>query len=364
MSKTKISYLSTSENDFIQELKQEVANYFKTNNISKFGGASIIVKTIFMFTLYFLPYILMLVGVVESWAAVYACWIIMGFGNAGIGMGVMHDANHRTFSKNQKVNQLMSKSIFLLGGFPANWQRQHNTNHHGFTNIEGHDEDIDPASILRFSPHKPLKKIHKFQYLYAWFFYGLMTILWVTTKDFMQLSAYKKQGLPLSHKKSYNRLFADLIFAKTLYYIMLLVVPIIILPIAWYWILFFFFSMHFVSGLILAVVFQTAHVVPTSEFPLPNVENTIENSFAVHQLMNTSDFAPKNKLLSWFIGGLNYQIEHHLFPGVSHIHYPKIAHMVKSKAQQFQLPYYVEPRFIKAVWEHARMLKRLGMASA
>lgn len=362
METSKISYSASQNTEFIKELKAEVANYFKAQGLSKFGSTPIVLKTVFMFALYFVPYALMLSGVIESWMGVYAMWLIMGFGKAGIGMGVMHDANHRTYSKNQKVNKWMGKSIYLLGGFPANWQRQHNTNHHGFTNIDGRDEDIEPASILRFSPHKPLKKIHRYQHYYAWFLYGLMTILWITTKDFKQLLRYKKEGLPLSHKQSYSQLFAAMIFGKVLYYILFLVIPMIVLPFAFYWVILFFLSMHFISGFVLGTVFQTAHVVPTSEFPVPDSQGTIENSFAVHQLLNTSDFAPKNRVLSWFIGGLNYQIEHHLFPGISHVHYHKIAAMVKEMAHKYQLPYHVQPGFIKAVWEHRRMLKQLGRA--
>jgi linoleoyl-CoA desaturase len=362
MEQQKISYLPNYKTEFIKELKDEVAQYFKTHNLSKFGNGKIVFKTVFMFSLYFVPYLLMVGGIIESWMGVYACWILMGLGKAGVGMGVMHDANHRTYSKNQKVNKWMGKSLYLLGGFPPNWQRQHNTNHHGFTNIDGKDEDIEPAAILRFSPHKPLKKIHRYQHFYAWFLYGLMTILWITTKDFKQLIRYKKEGLPLSHKQSYTKLFTYMILGKILYYVVFLVIPLLTLPVAWYWVVMFFLTMHFISGFILGTVFQTAHVVPTSEFPVPNESGTIENSFAIHQLYNTSDFAPRNRALSWFIGGLNYQVEHHLFPGISHVHYHKIAAIVKEKAEKYELPYYVQPGFLKAVWEHARMLKQLGRA--
>jgi len=363
MSKSKITYSAEVKPEFIKELKAEVANYFKTNNLSKFGNTNLVIKSVFMFTLYLLPLILMLSGVFTSWVAVFTCWILMGFGKAGVGMGIMHDANHRTYSKSAKINKFMGMSLYLVGGFPPTWQRQHNTNHHGFTNIDGKDEDISPVTkLLRFSPHGTLRKIHKYQHLYAWFFYGLMTILWITTKDFRQLREYHKQGLPLSHKKSFAQLFTTLIIAKILYYLVFLVLPLILLPIAWYWIIFFFLSMHFISGLTLGVVFQTAHVVPTSEFPLPDKSGTIENSFAIHQLLNTSDFAPRNKVLSWFIGGLNYQIEHHLFPGVSHVHYPNIAKIVKKITLKYNLPYNVQPGFLRAVWEHGRMLKQLGQA--
>jgi len=363
MQNTKVTYNNQNKSEFISELKKNVANYFESNKISKFGNVNMVLKTIFMLSLYFVPYVLMITGVFESWLTVFTLWILMGLGKAGIGMGIMHDANHRTYSRNPKVNKWLARTLYLVGGFPATWQRQHNTLHHGFTNIDGKDEDISPiVSILRFSPHKPLKKIHRYQHFYIWFFYSLMTLLWATSKDFTQLFRYKKQNLPLSGKSSYSSLFTSLIISKIIYWSFFMVLPLVLLPFAWYSIVFFFLSMHFTSGIVLAIIFQTAHVVPTSEYPLPNEQGTIENSFAIHQLYNTSNFAPKNKVLSWYVGGLNHQIEHHLFPGVCHVHYSKISKMVKEMAEKYQLPYYEQPGFFVALWGHVKMLKQLGRA--
>ena len=313
-----------------------------------------------MLSVYIVPYILMISGIIESFTGVLICWIATGMGKAGVGMSIMHDANHFSYSKNKTVNRWMSKSMYLLGGFPKNWQYQHNTMHHGFPNIEGYDEDIDPGPFLRFSPHKPLHKIHRFQHIYAWFMYGLMTFSWVVSKDFEQLNGYRKSGVPLSSKTTYTQLFVYLIISKIIYYCIFIVIPILVLPFAWYWISLFFFIMHFVTGLILTIIFQTAHVVPTVDYPLPDSEGNMENSWAVHQLHTTSDFAPNNKILSWLIGGLNFQVEHHLFPNISHVHYPAISKLVREMAQKYGFPYHVQPGFIKAVGEHGRMLKKLG----
>jgi linoleoyl-CoA desaturase len=360
MEQTKIKYTTENNLEFIKELKAKVKLYFESNNISKFGNPGLVVKSIFMFLLYLTPYVLMITGVIDSFLGVLACWVIIGIGKAGVGMVVMHDANHKTYARNMNTNKWLAKSLYLLGGFPPNWKRQHNTLHHGFPNIEGHDEDISPGSFLRFSPHKPLLKMHKFQHLYAWFFYGLMTFSWATIKDFKQLFRYKRENVQMRSKQTYPQLLILLILSKILYHTVFLVIPIIVLPFAWYWIIVFFMAMHFTSGFLLGIIFQTAHVVPTSEFPLPDDTGTIENSWAVHQLFNTSDFAPKNKVLTWLIGGLNFQVEHHLFPGVCHVHYHKIAHLVKETAQKYGLPYHVQPTFVGAVWEHAKMLKKLG----
>jgi len=360
MSKTSVKFTAQNKKEFIIELREKVTNYFESNQISQHGNISLLVKTAFMILLYFSPYFLMLAGVISSFGGVLLCWVIMGVGKAGIGMAVMHDANHKSYSSRQWVNNLMSNTLYLLGGSPHTWQYQHNTLHHGFTNIDGHDEDIDPGSLLRFSPHKPLLKIHKYQHIYAWLLYGLMTLTWVTTKDFRQLIQYKKEGASLSNNLSTIQLWILLIVSKVLYYVVFMVIPMILLPFAWYWVVVFFLAMHYTSGFILTVIFQTAHVVPTSEYPLPDENNTVENNWAVHQLLTTSDFSPKSRIFSWFIGGLNYQVEHHLFPNISHVHYRKISKLVKEMANKYNLPYYVQPGFLKALWEHGKMLKKLG----
>ncbi|MFC2105024.1 fatty acid desaturase family protein, partial [Bacteroidota bacterium] len=321
MGQTRIKFSAKNKQEFIIELREKVSSYFEKNNISEHGNLDLVLKTVFMILLYFSPYFLMLSGTISSFAAVLLCWIIMGIGKAGIGMAVMHDANHKSYSRNQAVNKWMSNTLYLLGGSPLTWQYQHNTLHHGFTNIEGHDEDINPGALLRFSPHKPLLKIHKYQHIYAWLLYGLMTLLWVTTKDFKQLIQYKKAGVPVSNNKSNLQLWLMLIISKLMYYGVFMLIPMLILPFTWYWIIVFFLAMHYTSRFILTIIFQTAHVVPTSKYPLPDENGALENNWAVHQLFTTSDFAPSSRVFSWFIGGLNYQVEHHLFPNISHVHY-------------------------------------------
>ena len=358
----KIIKYSKNKLDFTTELRSSVNEYFSKNNITPYGNWKIYLKSIFMATIYLGPLVLMVSGLVTSVLAVMACWFLMGLGMAGLGMATMHDANHGSFSKNRRLNKLFGNSMYLLGGFPPNWRYQHNTMHHGFTNIEGHDEDIAPPGILRFSPHRPLKKIHRFQYIYAWFFYGLMTISWIVTKDFRQLLKYRKNGVRISGKRKYSQLLTELIIAKTVYYLVFLVVPLLTISVAWYWIVAGFLLMHFTGGLSLGSIFQTAHVVPSSEYPVPDENGELGNNWAVHQLYTTCDYSPKSRIFSWMVGGLNYQIEHHLFPNISHIHYKNISKIVQSKAKEYGLPYHVNKNFAEAVLQHIKMLKMLGQS--
>lgn len=357
----KIKYSTDKNTDFIKELRKDVSDYFKKHDIAKQGNTHLTIKTIIMFLIYLLPYILMMAGVVTNIWAIFAMWALMGIGMAGMGMAVMHDANHGAFSKNKKINNILGSTLYILGGFPPNWKQQHNRKHHTYTNITGVDEDIaPPAGILRFSPHQKQKKIHRYQYIYAWFFYGLMTLSWAVMKDFKQLRGYQKRDeMPLK-KQSYSRLYAKMLAGKLLYFGIFLVLPIIVLPIAWYWTVLFFIIAQFICGFILGVVFQTAHVMPTSRFPLPDETGKMPHDWATHQLMTTADYAPKNKFLSWYVGGLNFQIEHHLFPQISHVHYSKIAPVVQRIAQKYNIPYHVNRSFWTALVQHGKMLKKLG----
>ncbi len=360
MEASKIHFSNKNQTEFVTELRKKVAKYFEENGISRYGDFRMVLKTIFMFSLYLVPYFLMITGLVTHPLSLFLLWLTMGLGMAGIGLAVMHDANHGSYSKIQGVNTFLSYSLNFLGGFAPNWQYQHNTMHHGFTNIEGLDEDIDPGKFLRFSPGKPLYRIHRFQHLYAWLFYGLMTITWTLDKDFRQVFRYKREGVELSRKKSFRRLITEMIVSKILYYGYILVIPMILLPIPWWMVFCFYVSMHLVSGFLLTIIFQTAHVMPSSEYPLPDQTGTMDNNWAIHQLLTTTDYSQDSRLFSWYIGGLNFQIEHHLFPNICHIHYRKISGIVKFTAEKYGIPYHVRKSFFRALYDHFKMLKLLG----
>jgi linoleoyl-CoA desaturase len=285
----------------------------------------------------------------------------MGFGMAGIGLAIMHDANHGSYSKNAKVNKIMGYLINFVGGSATNWKIQHNVLHHSYTNIEGHDEDITSIPILRFSPSQKLRKIHRYQYIYAWFFYSLMTFFWFIYKDIPQLLRFKRDGrLDSKQKKRFGWLLVELIASKVLYALYIIVIPIVVLDIPWWATVLAFFTMEFICGLLLTTIFQLAHIMPNTKFPLPDTQGNVKESWAIHQLMTTTNFAPRSRILSWYVGGLNYQIEHHLFPNICHIHYKKISPIIKKTAQEFGIPYHSEPNFFKAIASHIKMLKMLG----
>jgi linoleoyl-CoA desaturase len=189
-----------------------------------------------------------------------------------------------------------------------------------------------------------------------------MTLTWTIDKDIKQLVRYFREGIKIGKGKSKPQLITELVISKILYYGYALVIPLIFLPISWWAVVLLYLLMHFIAGFSLAVIFQTAHVMPENEYPMPDDKGIIENNWAIHQMMTTSNYATGNKLLSWLVGSLNFQVEHHLFPTICHVHYPKLSAIVKSTAEEYQLPYHVQPSFMAAIKEHYKMLKSLGGA--
>ncbi|WP_299522531.1 acyl-CoA desaturase [uncultured Lutibacter sp.] len=344
---------------FFKTLNKKVNTYFKENKIKRTGNWSLYSKAIIMFAVFLVPLLLILTVNMPQWALLLLT-VVIGIGMAGVGMNVMHDSNHDSFSSKKWVNKLMGSSIYILAGNVYNWKVQHNVLHHTFTNIEGYDEDIDAGRIIRFSKHAKWLKIHKFQKYYSFLLYGLLTINWAITTDFKQMHRYLKRKLSYGKFPNPTKEWTVLIITKIVYYFLWIVLPLLVLDIAWWKILIGFFVMHYTAGMILSIVFQLAHIVPKAETPLPDKEGNLEHTWAVHQLFTTANFAPNNKFVSWYTGGLNHQVEHHIFPHISHVHYGNIAKIVKETASEFNLPYNEYKTFKKALIEHFNQLKTLG----
>jgi linoleoyl-CoA desaturase len=352
---------NNSNRQFYTELKKRVDNYFKDNKVNKNGNLNLYIKTIFMFAAYFVPYLLIVFNVFESKLVWLLLSVLMGFSMAGIGLCIMHDANHGSYFKNAKLNRILGYiSINLVGGHSLNWRIQHNVIHHTYTNLHEHDEDIAPPGFMRFEPHAERKGIHKLQFLYAWFFYGMMTLMWSTTKDFNQLVRYSQRGLLKGSNTTFRTELWVIICSKILYYGYMFLPFLLVKDMTFLNWLTGFLVMHYIAGLVLAMIFQPAHVVEETEFPLPTDEGNIENHWAEHQLRTTMNFATADPVFSWLVGGLNFQVEHHLFPTISHVHYPKIAHIVRDTAKEFNLPYKVRKTFVGALWSHEMILWKLG----
>lgn len=363
MNQAQIKFSRVDSAKFFRTLNKRVNSYFKENEIKRTGNWKLHLKTVIMFSLYLTPYFLLLTLDLPTWAQLLMT-IIMGIGMAGIGMNVMHDANHGSYSSKKWINKIMGSSIYILAGNVYNWQVQHNVLHHTYTNIHGHDEDLEAGRILRFSKHAKWHKLHKFQHYYSVFLYGLLTFNWALTTDFKQTKDYLKRKLSFGKFPKPSVQWSILVITKIIYFSIWLVVPILFFNITWWKILIGFFIMHYVAGLILSIIFQLAHVVKEADMPLPEESGTMKNTWAIHQLFTTVNFGTKNKIMNWFTGGLNHQVEHHIFPNISHVHYTKISKIVRETALEFNLPYNEYKTTRKALIAHFKHLKEMGMNPA
>jgi linoleoyl-CoA desaturase len=355
---TVVKFAQNEDLDFKKTLHSRVNAYFARTGLSKNHNPAMLVKTVVMLGLYILPFVLILALSIPFWL-VLILFLIMGVGIAGIGMSVMHDGNHFGYSKNHRVNRIVGLTMNLLGADAYNWKIKHNKLHHVFTNIYGKDEDINSRVILRFAFGAPLKKYHRFQYLYVWFFYALMSLS-MMFGDISKRISNRKRGLTNISLGAFRRSMFWLIVSKVLYFGVIIGLPILLTDLLWWQVLTGFLLMHLVAGTIMSVIFQLAHVVEGPTQAIPDEDGRIKDSLIVHQLKSTADFSKGNKILSWYVGGLNYQVEHHLYPKICHVHYPAISKIVEATTREFSIPYYVYDSFWDALRAHITTLKRLG----
>jgi linoleoyl-CoA desaturase len=348
---------SNSNNDFYQSLKASVEEYFTKNNIKKTGDWRLYIKAITLVTVAVAMYSLLMFAHLTNWQALLSVFIL-GISLASIGFAVMHDANHGSYSTNTKLNDFLGLSLNALGASSYFWKQKHNIIHHTYTNVDGIDDDIAKSPIIRHCESQKWVPAHKVQYLYLLPIYALSTIFWIFIMDptkYFSRKIFTTDAWKMTTKN-------HIIFwaTKVSYVTFYMVLPMMVwgfLP----W-LAGFFLLNAVMGLILSLVFQLAHVVENTEFehiPLDATKH-IETAWAEHQMKTTANFAMGNKVVSWFVGGLNYQIEHHLFPRVSHVHYPEISKIVMQKAKEFNLPYNKYDTMSEAIASHFRVMKQLG----
>ncbi len=359
---SRVIHFNREDLSFTKELNRRVNDYFKSKGISRYANTTMKVKTAVMLGLYLVPYFLIISNILPT-IYLYPLFFVMGFGIAGIGFSIMHDACHGAYSRNKLVNKILGYSLNLVGGNATNWKIQHNVLHHTYTNVIDHDDDISPRGLFRFTPHTELKKVHRYQRYYAWFFYSLMSLLWVVFKDFRQLRGYGKEGLLKKVGVSPLRAWTWLIFTKLFYIGYFVVLPVMITDYSAGTMISGILISHLIAGFLLAIVFQPAHVVEGVDFPLQDDSGKIEEEWTVHQMKTTADFSRKNNLFSYYVGGLNYQVEHHLFPTICHVHYYDISSIVKETAEEFGVPYYYHGNFANALKSHYKLLKTLGQAA-
>ncbi len=345
------------DNAFQAELRRRVDGYFDRTGKSRRDCWQMYLKSAVLLASFAALYIL-LVFVVRTWWQAIPTAIMLGLATAGIGLGIQHDGGHRAYSDRPWINRLAAMTLDLIGGSSYLYRGRHTTFHHTYTNVAGLDTDIDVGLLGRMAPASKKLPFHRWQHYYLWPIYGFMVVQWHLISDFRDVIVGKIQAHRFPRPKGGE--LATFIAGKLVFFTLMIGIPVLVHPI--WTVLLFYGVVAIVMGIILAVVFQIAHCVEEADFPLPREGTTeMEKAWAVHQVETTVDFARGSKLATWFLGGLNYQVEHHLFPRICHIHYPELSKVVESTCRDYGIRYAEHRTFWTGVASHYRWLRRMAL---
>ncbi len=345
--------------EFSRELQSRVNDYFAQKKIDKVGNATLYTKAIVSYALYIGSYIA-LVFYANTWLSAVLLAFLFANSMIMVAFNVMHDGAHGSFSNKKWLNWCAGASMDLLGSSQSLWKQKHNALHHTYTNIDGKDDDIDLGSLMRFSPAQKWQPWHRFQHLYAPFLYALLTLFMAFYSDFQKIITNRISDVPLQKRKWWELPY--FIGTKVFYFAYTLIIPMMFHSPSM--VILFFIGIHLFFGFVLALVFQLAHTVDITSFPIENENNILPMDWTAHQLSTTANFAMENRFVRFYTGGLNQQVEHHLFHKISHIHYYPLSKIVQETCQKYGMPYHANYSFYSAVKSHFKFLKIMGQNKA
>jgi len=339
---------------FSKALKQKINHYFINSSKQKTGNRRIYLKASILLTTFILLYILLVFAPLHWSIAILLC-VIFGANLAAIGFNIMHDAGHNSFSDNKRLNTVLSYSLNLLGGNIYFWKLKHNIAHHTYTNIDGEDHDIE-VKFMRIHHDQKLKKHHRYQRFYFPLLYGISYLAWIFYQDYEK---YFRGRMGNDKEQFHFPVRERVIFwvSKLIHFTLFVVVPVVF--VGWLPTLIGLLIAGVVCGMSLATVFQLAHVVSGTEFKTIEASR-VDEEWMIHQIQSTANFATKSKVLTWLLGGLNFQVEHHLFPKISHVHYPALNRIVKQTCKEYKLQYNEFKTFWAAFRSHIGVIHAMS----
>jgi linoleoyl-CoA desaturase len=343
-------------NAFQTELRRRVDHYFQQTGQPQRDCAAMYCKTA-VILLWFAATYGLLVFVAQTWWQVVPLSMFLGLAMAAIGFNIQHDASHQAYSDRPWLNQLMALTMDMVGGSSYVWYWKHHVFHHTYANIAGYDADVSLGGLGRLTPHQPWLKVYQWQHLYLWMLYGAMAINWHLYEDFNAVIRGRIGENAFPRPKGWD--LVKLLGGKAVFFTLAFGIPLMHHSIVT--VLLVYGLTTLVLGVVLSLVFQLAHCVDNAEFPLPLPgSNCMASAWAIHQVETTVNFSRHNPVLTWFLGGLNFQVEHHLLPRICHIHYPALAPLVQATCQEFGVTYREHSSFLAGVGSHVRWLQQLG----
>lgn len=347
----------SSNSDFQVELRRRVDEFFRSTGRRQRDCPQMYVKTAILFACFTVSYVL-LVFVAHTWWQALSLAIVLGLATASIGFNVQHDGGHQAYSNYACVNKMMAMTLDVIGGSSYHWQWKHGIIHHTYVNITGHDDDIDLSGLGRLSPHQRRLMFHRWQHWYLWPVYGLMVIKWHFVGDFRDLVTGRIGAHRFPRPKGWDLVI--FVAGKVIFLAVAFGIPLLFHAL---WVVLLYYGVvALVLGMLLSVVFQLAHCVEQAEFPLPCKDTgRIDNAWAIHQVETSVDFARRSLVAAWLLGGLNFQIEHHLFPRICHANYPAISKLVEETCREYGVKYSEHESVWAGVVSHFRWLRQMGM---
>lgn len=300
-----------------------------------------------------------------SWIALYALrpgswkfvalYLLGGLAQTFLLLNIAHDSNHNAISSRPAVNKALNYVFDLCGISSYMWRILHHRGHHSCINLHGEDDALSGRGIFRFTPYESRAPWHRFQHIYALFFYAMFSLEYVLVRDF-ECFFFPKHDY-LSRTKHSVREYVILFTGKGIYLAYMLVLPVMVLRESPLLVAGAFLLVHLVVGLSVALVFQTTHTIDSTYFPADRGE--FDNG-VYHIFATTADYATESPLVGWLTGGLNHHIVHHLCPFVCHTHYASLTRIVRETAEEFGVPYRQHPTMTQAIRHHLILLKQLG----
>ncbi len=338
-------------------VSRRVEEYFQEYNLKPTGNWRLYVKTAVILAWLAGSYVA-LVFLADSLLTAVLAAFALAQGFILVGLNIMHDGNHGSYSSSKLINRITGFALDLAGGNSRVWRYKHNILHHTYTNIHGADEDLHTSGLMRLSPNQDKRRWHRYQHLYAFLLYGLLTLSWVTINDFRRLVTSRIFNYRMPQTSATN--WGVLISSKVVYYSYMIAIPLLFHPALY--VVIAFVGIHLIQGLTLSLVFQLAHALEENSFPNPDADSReVEKEWAVHEVETTANFATANRLATWYLGGLNFQIEHHLFPKVCHVHYPAISKIVRQTCEESSVSYVNYGTITAAVISHYRFLRTMAV---
>ena len=338
------SKFENNNNPFFEELNYNISNFLKTNNynFNSFHPLIAIETALSVCGYLFSIYKINQTG--DYWYAALNAFFTIRFGF------LMHSGNHASSSPYPIVNRIISYCMDLGGASSLIWRHEHQLSHHLYTNIIGKDNDCDIGNpIIRLHPHIKHRWWHRYQLpiLFLGMTFGLYK--WIFA-EFYTLYSRKIGSVNMKYPTKID-------FIINIIFKIFFLVSFIFLPTYYFGFkqaMILLFIRQSITSLVIENIFIVNHIQPSLH------SHNSEIHWSINQIKTSCNWSSNSRFFNWFTGGLNNQIEHHLFPTMNPYLYTRISPIVKNTCKKHHIPYNDFPTFWDAWISMIKFIHRLS----